>query len=151
MVQKGIVKIQVFDTLTKQSIKNLDRACGLKAEQLNFATVIKSHPLRENIMFGCFDGGVINIYNLSQLTVIQKIVEYGIYSIEQFTMNNALDIDFSPDGQYIAFTSHFGTLSLYSTQHQRQAQYNATRVQQFFEFDKENHDHNIFEQLTEQP
>jgi hypothetical protein len=68
---------------------------------------------------GCFDGGVTILYDVKHLQIIQRIVEFGIYSIEQFTMNNALDVDFSSDGQYIAFSSHYGTLSLFSTQYHR--------------------------------
>lgn len=44
-------------------------------------------------------------------------------------MNNALDVDFSSDGQYLALTSLYGTVSLYTTETHREAQYQGTRVQ----------------------
>lgn len=49
------------------------------------------------------------------------IEEYGIYSIEQFTMNNSIDVDFSSCGEYIALTSLYGTLSLYTTEVHKEA------------------------------
>lgn len=85
--------------------------------------------MKENLILFCFDGGVTIIYDVANLRVVQRIVEYGIYSIEQYTMNNALDVDFTQDGSSVAFTSNYGTLSLYSLNHFREAQYKATRVQ----------------------
>lgn len=66
-------------------------------------------------------------------------------------MNNAVDVDFTSDGQYLAFTSIFGTLSLYSTQSHLQRQYSATRVQQFFTYDNAKHEYNPFERQQQQP
>jgi hypothetical protein len=43
-------------------------------------------------------------------------------------MNNSLDIDFSPDGQFLALSSQYGTLSLYSTVWHYQKNYKGTRV-----------------------
>jgi len=63
-------------------------------------------------------------------------------------MNNAVDVDFSSDGEYMAFTSIFGTLSLYSTQQHCQDLYAGTRVQQFFNYDNQKHDHNVYERLA---
>jgi hypothetical protein len=66
-------------------------------------------------------------------------------------MNNAVDVDFSTDGTCIAFTSLYGTLSLYSTETQNEAQYQGTRVQQFFSYDNQMHDHNPYERALTQP
>ena len=44
---------------------------------------------------GCFDGGITVLYDLRRMKIVQKIEELGIYSIDQFTMNNAYDADFS--------------------------------------------------------
>lgn len=66
-------------------------------------------------------------------------------------MNNQMDVDFSPDGDFIAMSSTYGTVSLYSTQAHLRSQYQCTRVQQFFPYDNENHDGNIFETLGSHP
>ena len=76
---------------------------------------MKSHPFKQNVLLACFDGGINILYDIQSMQIIQEIIEYGIYSIDQFTMNNAVDVDFSQDGDYIAFSSIYGTLSLYST------------------------------------
>ena len=109
-------------------LQNLDVTCGLGSEMVNYSSVLKAHPLNEDILLSCFDGGTTILYDVRSLKIIQQIVEYGIYSIEQFAMNNAVDVDFTSDGEYMAFTSIFGTLSLYSTEIYKQAQYGGTRV-----------------------
>ena len=76
---------------------------------------MKAHPIYENILLACFDGGITILYDLGTFEIIQEIVEYGIYSIDQYIMNNQVDVDFSQDGEYIAMTSIYGTLTLYST------------------------------------
>jgi hypothetical protein len=62
-----------------------------------------------------------------------------------------MDVDFSSCGDWLAFSSIFGTTSLYTTQAQRKIQYQCTRVQQFFPYDNENHDKNVFETLDSHP
>jgi len=96
---------------------------------LNYACILKKHPIKDNILLGCFDGGLSILYDVERKQIIQKIEELGIYSIDQFTMNNAVDADFTSDGEYIAFSSIYGTLSLYSLQHHRKEQYYGTRIQ----------------------
>jgi len=100
-------------------IENLDKACKLGKDILNYACILKKHPAKDNILLGCFDGGISILYDVERKQIIQKIDELGIYSIDQFTMNNAVDVDFTSDGEYIAFSSIYGTLSLYSLQHHR--------------------------------
>lgn len=147
----AVVKIKVYDTFSGEAIENLDLACKQEKEFLNYSSVIKAHPYKEEILLSCFDGGITVLYDVRKRQIVQQIDEYGIYSIEQFTMNNAVDVDFSNDGQYIAFTSLYGTLSLYSTEAYKEAQYQGTRVQQFFSYDNQMHDYNPYERETVQP
>lgn len=107
----------------------MNKVTQLGKQMNGFVCTMKSHPIKDNLLMVCYDGGVNILYDLEQLTVLQEIVEYGIYSIDQFTMNNQMDVDFSPDGDWLAFSSVFGTMSLYSTQSHRKAQYLCTRVQ----------------------
>jgi hypothetical protein len=62
-------------------------------------------------------------------------------------MNNAVDVDFTADGEYLAMSSIYGTLTLYSTSANKKHQYLGTRVQQFFPYDDQMHDHNPYERL----
>lgn len=48
-------------------------------------------------------------------------------------------------------TSYYGTLSLYSSNGHRCRSYAATRVHQFFEYDNEQHDENLYEKQTAHP
>lgn len=94
----AIVKIHVYDTYTKRVIENLDKACRLGKDIKNYACILKKHPVKDNILLGCFDGGISVLYDVDRRQIIQRIDELGIYSIDQFTMNNAVDVDFSADG-----------------------------------------------------
>ena len=82
---------------------------------------------------------------------MQDFTEYGVYSIDQFTMNTAVDVDFTQDGRFLALTSLYGTLSLYTTSHHLAHRYQYTRVQQFFAYDNEMHDYSPLDQATSQP
>ena len=93
---------------------DLAKDCKYHKDVLNYACVMRSHPNDESILLSCFDGGLVLIFDTKRMCIVQEIVEYGIYSIDQFTMNNQVDVDFSTDGDYIAFSSYFGTLSLYT-------------------------------------
>ena len=93
----------------------------------------------------CFDGGLVLIFDIQRMSIVQEIVEYGIYSIDQYTMNNQVDVDFSSDGDYIALSSFFGTVSLYTNQSHQMQRYQCTRVQQFFMYDNEKHAENLYE------
>lgn len=148
----AVVVIQVYDTASRTVIsEDMGLDCGYKKTVYHYASVIKQHPVRENVFLTCFDGGIALMYDIKAMKIIQEIVEYGIYSIDQFTMNNAVDVDFSSDGDYIALASFYGTLSLYSNQSHRVQRYLATRVQQFFSYDVEKHDHNPYESQEQQP
>lgn len=112
---------------------------------------MKAHPCNENVVLCCYDGGIVIIYDVKYMNIIQEIVEYGIYSIDQFVMNNQVDVDWTSDGDYIALSSFYGTLSLYSNFPHLQYKYCTTRIQQFFNYDNEMHDSNIYEQESRQP
>lgn len=43
---------------------------------------MKAHPVNDNILLACFDGGMTILYDVHFLEIIQEIVEYGIYSID---------------------------------------------------------------------
>jgi len=112
---KSVVKIKVYDTYSGHVIENLDKECCLGRSMTGFVSTIKPHPFNDDILLACFDGGVNHLYDIRQRRLLQEIVEYGIYSIDQFTMNNQMDVAFSHDGDYIAFSSNYGTVSIYST------------------------------------
>jgi len=122
------VQIKVYDSFSGRIIENLDIACKLGKDIQNYTCVMKAHPIYENILLACFDGGITILYDLSTFDIIQEIVEYGIYSIDQYIMNNQVDVDFSTDGEYIGMTSIYGTLTLYSTLPHKMIQYQCTRV-----------------------
>lgn len=96
--KQAVVKVKVYDTLTKRCIENLDTACRLGREMVNYSSVLKAHPKDEDILLSCFDGGMTILYNIRTQEIIQQIEEHGIYSIEQFAMNNAVDVDFTSEG-----------------------------------------------------
>ena len=117
--KQPVVEIKVYDTASKQIIENLDKVCNLGKDIKNYTCVMKAHPIHENILLACFDGGITILYDVRSHEIIQEIVEYGIYSIDQYIMNNQVDVDFSSCGEYIAMTSIYGTLTLYSTLHHK--------------------------------
>ena len=86
---------------------------------------MRAHTVDEDIVVASFDGGLCLLYDVGRMQVLQEIVEHGIYSIDQFTMNNMVDVEWSSDGNYLALSSYYGTLSLYSNQKHRKAGYSA--------------------------
>lgn len=130
---------------------DLAKDCKYYKNVLNYACVMKSHPRNESVLLSCFDGGLVLIFDTQRMCIVQEIIEYGIYSIDQFTMNNQVDVDFSTDGNYIAFSSYFGTLSLYTNEHHKIQSYMTTRVQQFFMYDNTMHNENLYEKSQVQP
>ena len=152
VTKKAIVKLLVYDTQTGAMLTNdLSRDCGYDKAIYNYTCVMRAHTVEEDIVVASFDGGLCILYDVARMQVLQEIVEYGIYSIDQFTMNNMVDVEWSADGNYLALSSYYGTLSLYSNQKHRKAGYSATRVHQFFPYDNEMHGHNPYEQVAEQP
>lgn len=133
--KSAIVQIKVYDTFSGAVIQNLDKACRLGKEIHNYSSVLKAHPQNEHQFLSCCDGGITVLYDVKRLEVVQEIQEYATYSIESYCMNNAVDVDFSSDGQYIALSSIYGTITVYTTNEQNLARYEGTRVQQFFAYD----------------
>jgi WD40 repeat protein len=84
--------------------------------------------LIEEIFISGSEGGLLCIWNIKTKQLIKKFVEYGIYSIDKFTMNDPLDGKFSPDGSCFAVSSSLGTLSLFSCEGSK-IKYEATRVE----------------------
>lgn len=60
-------------------------------------------------------GGTIIIWDIKQRSMIKKFIEYGVYSIEKYTLNDPFDGKFSPDGSSFIVGSMLGTVSLFST------------------------------------
>ena len=65
-----IVKIKVYDTQSKQIIHDLNKACGLGRDIINYAYVMKPHPVDENILLACFDGGITLVYDVKRLSIL---------------------------------------------------------------------------------
>ena len=146
VTKKAVVKLLVYDAKTESLLTNdLSRDCGYGQPIYNYTCVMRAHTVDEDIVVASFDGGLCLLYDVGRMQVLQEIVEHGIYSIDQFTMNNMVDVEWSSDGNYLALSSYYGTLSLYSNQKHRKAGYSATRVHQFFPYDNEMHDHNPYE------
>ena len=62
----GKVKIKVFDTYSKEVIESLDLACKSKKEFVNYSSVLKAHPTREEVILSCFDGGITVLYDVKR-------------------------------------------------------------------------------------
>jgi hypothetical protein len=65
-----IVKIKVYDTQSKIIIHDLNKICRLGKDIINYACVMKSHPVHENILLACFDGGITILYDVRRLQVL---------------------------------------------------------------------------------
>ena len=73
------------------------------------------HPKVEDILLTGSEGGIVILWDIREKTIIKKFIEYGVYSIEQYTMNVPFDGKFSPDGTSFVLGSMLGTVSLFST------------------------------------
>jgi WD40 repeat protein len=89
------------------------------------------HPKIEEILLTGSDGGLIVIWNIQTRQIIKKFIEYGVYSIERYTLNDPFDGKFSPDGSSFVVGSMLGTISLFSADGAKQ-KYEATRIEQFY-------------------
>jgi len=95
---------------------------------MNFSFVIAPHPHIEEIFMSGSDGGTICLWNIKTRKLIKRFYEYGVYSYEKYTMNNAYDGKFSPDGSCFVVGSEMGTLSLFTCDKSK-FKYEATRVE----------------------
>jgi len=74
------------------------------------------------------DGGHLILWNIRTKQLLQKFKQFGVYSIDQYVMDNPLDGKFSADGKAFLIGSQLGTISLFSNEN-KEHQYEATRVQ----------------------
>ena len=118
--KEAIVEVRAFDTLTKTLYDDLNKHCKYESKTFNYSNIIKAHPRNEHIVIICFDGGVVLIYDLKNMRIVQKVEEKCMHSVDEFTMTNVLDIAISQDGEQLAMSSLYGTLSIWSqTLHQK--------------------------------
>ena len=82
--------------------------------------------------------------------MLRQFFQSGVYSIDAFVMDNPLDGMWSKDGRAFIVGNQLGTIALYSCE-QKPHQYEATRVQQFFQFDVSRQQDNPFEKITDRP
>ena len=75
--------------------------------------------------------------------MINKFLEYGVYSCDKYTMNDPYDGKFSPDGSCFVVGSVMGTISLFSCEG-AEFRYEATRVEQFYQNDEIMHPTNVY-------
>ena len=96
------------------------------------------------------DGGTLILWNIERKQIIQKFSQYGVYSIDGYVRDNPLDGKFSTDGKAFIVGNQLGTISLFSCE-PVEHQYEATRVQQFFLYDRSRNSQNPFERIENRP
>lgn len=101
-------------------------------------------------MTGC-DGGTLLLWNLETKQILQSFNQYGVYSIDGYQRDNPLDGKFSCDGKAFVVGNQLGTISLFSCEPGVEHQYEATRVQQFFLYDRSRNSQNVFEKIENRP
>ena len=90
------------------------------------------------------------MWNLNHKQLIKQFKQYGIYSVDANVMDNPLHGSWSPDGRALIIGNCLGTICLYA--HESLAhQYEACRVQQFFQYDISRQSENPFEKITQRP
>jgi WD40 repeat protein len=58
--------------------------------------------------------GVIALWNIKTRSLIKSFIEYGVYSVDNFTLNDPYDGKWAPDGSCFVVGSSLGTISLFS-------------------------------------
>ena len=96
------------------------------------------------------DGGTLILWNLETKQILQRFSQYGVYSIDGYVRDNPLDGKFSCDGKAFIVGNQLGTISLFSSE-PVEHQYEATRVQQFFMYDRVRSSQNMFEKIENRP
>ena len=96
------------------------------------------------------DGGTLILWNLELKQIIRNFSQYGVYSIDGYVRDNPLDGKFSCDGKAFIVGNQLGTISLFSCE-PVEAQYEATRVQQFYMYDRSRNTQNPFERIENRP
>lgn len=77
-------------------IPDLAKTSGLYLQTCSL--VLVPHPHIEEILLSGSDGGVLALWNIKTRQLIKKFIEYGVYSIDMYQLNNPFDGKFSPDG-----------------------------------------------------
>jgi WD40 repeat protein len=72
------------------------------------------HPTQEELLMTGSDGGLLIMWNLRTKQVLQKFLQYGVYSIDANLMDNPLDGKWSPDGKAFVTGNNYGTISFFS-------------------------------------
>lgn len=112
--------------------------------------MLEAHPTQEEILVTGSDTGVLALWNLHTKQLLKQFKQYGVYSVDANIMDNPLHGSWSRDGNAYISGNSLGTISLYSIEDVHH-QYEATRVQQFFQFDIQRQPENPFEKITEKP
>ena len=89
--------------------------------------MLAPHPKVEEFLMTGSEGGLIILWNIKTRQLIKKFIEYGIYSVDKYALNDPFDGKFSPDGQSFILGSNYGTISLFSNEGAPH-KYLATRV-----------------------
>ena len=129
-----ICRIKIWDTVDEQFYDDLAKPSGFLIKRNSW--VLAPHPKFEEILLTGSDGGQLILWNIKTKQLLQTFKQYGVYSIDQYVMDNPLDGKFSKDGNSFIVGQQLGTLSLFSNKGNSH-QYEATRVQQFFPYDVE--------------
>jgi WD40 repeat protein len=124
--------IKIWDSFTNVVIQDLGRETDVVLK--NFTFVLSPHPFHEHILLTGSDQGVICLWNIETRKCIKKFIEYGVFSIDRYTLNAPFDGKWTDDGQTFVLASQYGTLSLFNCQNS-QHKYIATRVEQFMPLD----------------
>ena len=57
------------------------------------------HPIIEELLMTGSDGGSLILWNIETKQILNKFLQYGVYSIDGYVMDNPLDGKFSVDGK----------------------------------------------------
>ena len=96
------------------------------------------------------DCGIIVLWNIKSQQILKTFKQNGVYSVCAHIMDNALHGNWSFDGRTFVCGNSLGTISIYGSEDLAH-QYQATRVQQFFQYDIQRQTDNPFEKLTIKP
>ena len=143
-----VCRIKIWDTVNETFYDDLARPSGLSLKKNTW--VLAPHPIFEEILMTGSDGGSLILWNIHTKQIIKKFLQYGVYSIDGYVMDNPLDGKFSKDGKAFLVGSQLGTISLFSNE-EKEYMYEGTRVQQFFEYDAIKDGENHFEKVEQHP
>ena len=143
-----VCRIKIWDTVNETFYDDLARPSGYQLKKNSW--VLAPHPIFEELLMTGSDGGTLILWNIELKQIIQKFNQYGVYSIDGYVRDNPLDGKFSSDGKAFIVGNQLGTISLFSSE-PVEHQYEATRVQQFFMYDRARNSQNPFERIENRP